>query len=132
MTYDQEQHAQVDVYGVYEDDVYCEICGMTDCGIDHRSERKDAEFIERESMREAGVNPDTWEIHYAPARYGGLPMPSLMQTCGSMHDARKQVRKYMRRTHNPRIMYDIVGPRERWARKLGFVPKELATFRKGA
>ena len=47
----------------------------------------------REAYSEHGINPNTWEVHYAPQRYGAVPGDSLLRTCGSPNPARRTVRK---------------------------------------
>lgn len=37
----------------------------------------------REAYAEHGIDPNTWEVHYAPQRYGAIPGDSLVRTCGS-------------------------------------------------
>lgn len=72
-----------------------------------------------EAYAEHGINPNTWEVHYAPMRYGGIPGDSLLRTCGSPTQARRTVRKLSRRLVLPRVFFDIVDPKERLARKVG-------------
>ena len=68
---------------------------------------------------EHGVNPNTWQVHNAPQRYGGIPGDSLMRTCGSPTQARRTVRKLARKCALPRVFFDVVGPNERLARAVG-------------
>ncbi len=68
---------------------------------------------------EHGINPNTWQVHYAPQRYGGIPGDSLMRTCGSPTQARPTVRKLSRRLALSRVFFDIVGPWERLSRAVG-------------
>lgn len=70
--------------------------------------------------KEHDINPNTWEVHYAPLRFGGgIAGESLMQTCGSPTQARRTIKKLSRRLALPRIFFDIVGPQQRLARAVG-------------
>lgn len=72
-----------------------------------------------EAYAEHGINPNTWEVHYAPQRYGAIPGDSRMRTCGSPTQARRTVRKLARKCGLPRLFFDVVGPQERLARAVG-------------
>lgn len=77
---------------------------------------------------EHGINPNTWQVHYAPQRSltpglaGLVPGDSLMRTCGSPKQANRTIRKLARRLALPRVFFDVVGPRERLARAGGGPP----------
>ncbi|MDQ3316860.1 MAG: hypothetical protein M3522_05935 [Actinomycetota bacterium] len=54
-------------------------------------------YADQDPYAEHGINPNTWQVHYAPQRYGLVPGDSLMRTCGSPTQARRTVRKLARK-----------------------------------